>query len=638
MVYYILIYFGGDILMKKAKALILDNLDIFLFFVLVTIKTFFMEARIANTYSYYTYFMKPTIASLLVLGSFAFLFKKKGRTKYLYTCNLVITIFMVSDMVYYRYFKDVLSIMVLRNAFLLDSVSSSVKDIIKITDFLFFADCIVLPFIHRYKNKICSVYKFKVRLGVFAVALILGLGMEVQSFVALSHEQPRLLSTMFNKTYIEKMLGFANYHAVDVYNTASNFINSSLPLSKAKENEIMTFMSNNSKNSTSAVKKLSNSAKGKNLIMIQVEALQQFVIGKSINGQEITPNLNKWLGRSVYFNNCFYQVAAGGTSDAEFMTNNSLYPTPAGAVYYLYPNDTYDSLGTQLHKAGYGTFAFHGYNQTFWNRNIMYKAEGFDKFYNENDFKIDEVVGMGLSDKSFLNQSLTKLQNLKSPFFSFLITLSSHHPFNDTAHYGDFNVGEYEDTFMGNYLKAIHYTDEQLGMFLDGLQQNGLLDNSIVVLYGDHFAMPKEHQADLEKFIGDGSMNDEQWLSYQKVPLMIHFPKDANKGVNNEYCGQVDVYPTIANLFGLSDKTLLGHDLFNTTNNTVIFRNGSFINKDYCYVSQSDTYYNTNTAEVVPSTSALKDEKENVINILDYSDEILKHNLLKKIDNSAENK
>lgn len=78
--------------------------------------------------------------------------------------------------------------------------------------------------------------------------------------------------------------------------------------------------------------------------------------------------------------------------------------------------------------------------------------------------------------------------------------------------------------------------------------------------------------------------------------------------------------------------------MFNTVNNTVIFRNGSFINKDYCYVSQSDTYYNTNTAEVVPSTSALKDEKENVINILDYSDEILKHNLLKKIDNSAGNK
>lgn len=623
--------------MKKAKIILLDNLDIILFFVLVTIKTFFMEAKIANTYIYYTYFMKPTIASLLVLGSFAFLFKKQGRTKYLYTCNLVITIFMVSDMIYYRYFKDVLSIMVIRNAFLLDSVSSSIKDVIKITDFIFFADCVLLPFIHRYKNKVCNVYKFKVRLGIFTVALILGLGIEIQSFAALSHEQPRLLSTMFNKTYIEKMLGFANYHAVDVYNTAANLINSSLPLSKAKENEIMTFMSNNSK-SISTGKNLTNSAKGKNLIVIQVEALQQFVIGKSVNGQEITPNLNRWLGKSTYFDNCFYQVAAGGTSDAEFLVNNSLYPAPEGAVYYLYPNDTFDSLGKQLQKSGYGTFAFHGYNQTFWNRNIMYKSEGFDKFYNENDYKIDEVIGMGLSDKSFLNQSITKLQSLKSPFFSFLITLSSHHPFNDTAHYGDFNVGEFENTFMGNYLKAIHYTDEQLGMFLDSLQQNGMMDNSIIILYGDHFAMPKEHQADLEKFLGNGALNDEQWLSCQKVPLMIHFPGDANKGVNEEYCGQVDVYPTIANLFGLSHNTLLGHDLFNTANNTVIFRNGSFINKDYCYVSQSDAFYNTSTSTVVQATSDLNNEKQNVIKILDYSDEILKHNLLKKIDTSTEDK
>jgi phosphoglycerol transferase MdoB-like AlkP superfamily enzyme len=195
-----------------------------------------------------------------------------------------------------------------------------------------------------------------------------------------------------------------NYHYLDFYNFISFNISRKSPVSKSEQTAIQTFFQDNSFHNNN----LNGAAKGKNLIMIQVEALQEFVINAKINGQEITPNLNKWIKKSAYFNNFFYQVSAGGTSDAEFMSNNSLYPSPSGAAYYLYPNNEYNSLPKSLKDNGYSTAALHGFKGTFWNRDVMYKAVGFDNFYSERDFNIDSTVGLGLSDKSFLNQSVDK--------------------------------------------------------------------------------------------------------------------------------------------------------------------------------------------------------------------------------------
>lgn len=613
--------------MAKIKTFIISNLDIILFFLLVLTKTIFMIANVSNTYTNFQFFIKPTLASLLFLGSFAFLLPKSKRTKYLYACNLIITIFMVVDIEYFRYFKDLLSIMVLRNIFLLKSVSSSVKDVIRIKDFIYFADLVVLPFIHRFKNKRAQEYSKGVRAAIFAVMLVVGLIVDSYSIYGVSKDQPRLLTTMYNKVYIAKVLGSVNYHAIDIFDTAASKIQSSIPISKSKETEIAQYIkSTGAKDQDSNMK---GYASGKNLIIIQVEALQQFVINRSINGQAITPNLNRWIGKSTYFNNCFYQIAAGGTSDAEFMVNNSLYPAPAGAAYYLYPGDTFNSLAKAFDKKGYQTNALHGYDQTFWNRNIMYNAEGFDHFYNKNDYKISEVVGMGISDKAFLTQSIDKINHMKKPYYSFLITLSSHFPYDDTKGYGDFNVGQYEGTLLGNYLKGIHYTDEQLGMFLDKLEQEGITKDSMIVLYGDHYAIPREYQSQLQSFLNLSSMDDYTWINQQKIPLLIHFPDDAYKGVNNMYCGQMDIYPTLANLYNLPQTGLFGKDLFNTTEDTVIFRNGSFIDGHYYYNSQTGIYYDVSSGSKTNETADLHSKKEKVLTELEYSDDILNHNLFK---------
>ena len=620
--------------MNSIKSYIIDISDVLFFTIIITIKSIFFS-KYLNYTDVTKHIFWPIFSSVIILAGISFLFKKKARARFLFILNVLITIFIISDITYFKYFKDLISIPVLKNGIMLGAVKSSVGNLFDFRDLLYAADLVfIVPVIHRIKYKKGREYSTKIKLAFFSVLLVFGLSIDAFSMISLEKEQPRLLTTMYNRVYVVKKLGIVNYHALDLFSAASVQIAKSTPVSSKTENQIKSFLQSNTEKSTN----YKGYADGKNLLMIQVEALQNFVIGSKINGVEVTPNLNRWVNKSMYFNNFYYQIAAGGTSDAEFMTNNSLYPAPSGAAYYLYCGNSFNSMPQAFKEKGYTTAAMHGYRETFWNRNVMYKKMQFDKFYNENDYNLKETIGLGLSDKEFLNQSIEKIKSLKQPYYSFMITLSSHFPYDDTKNYGSFNVGEYENTMLGNYLEAIHYTDAQLGAFLDKMESQGLLDNTVVVLYGDHYAIPKSDEASLDKFLNITKPNELSWMELQKVPMFIHFPKDANKGVNSTYTGEMDVYPTIANLFNLPAKSLLGKDVLNPKNENVIFRNGSFTDGSVFYLSQSSNYYDIKSGSKISENDALKSKKENVLNQLEYSDEIMKHDLLKKFDKETKSK
>jgi len=121
-----------------------------------------------------------------------------------------------------------------------------------------------------------------------------------------------------------------------------------------------------------------------------------------------------------------------------------------------------------------------------------------------------------LSDSSFFRQSFDKIDTTK-PFYSFYITLSSHHPFTYFEDY-DFDVGEFEGTYIGNYLKAANYLDKCIGEFIAELKKRGLYDNSLLVFYGDHAAVKKIEADGLMKLL-DMEYSEPEWMKLQKVPL-----------------------------------------------------------------------------------------------------------------------
>lgn len=593
----------------------------------------FYGKEISPEFFSYKYILLPVIASVGVLLGIGYFLPKHKRTKFLYVLNIIISSIILADLLYYRYYKDIISIGAIRNAFLLGGVASSITSLFKLMDCVYFLDILlIIPFLKVYRNMPYKENKKIIRIGMGSLILVGAILLNGINIYKLSVDQPGLLNTMSNRIYITKVLGNVNFHVIDAYQFTKNKINNSKKLPEAKEKELVNTFEGKSEIQGN---KLKGVGEGKNLIVIQVEALQQFAINAKVEGQEVTPNLNKWINKSMYFDNYFYQVAAGNTSDAEFLSNNSLYPAASGAAYYMYSGNQFKSLPSTLQDKGYYTAAMHGYKDGFWNRNVMYKAQKFQDFHGESTYNIDEEVGLGLSDKSFFNQSLEKMKTFKQPFYSFLISLSSHFPYDDVKGYGEFNVGKYEGSFLGNYLKGIHYTDAQLGMFLENLEKEGYLDNSIVVIYGDHNAISKNYIQELYDFVGEKSPNDLKWYELQKVPMMIHFPQDQNKGVNHTYGGQIDLYPTLANLYNLPRKYMLGNDLLNVKEPKVTFRNGSFTDGKVFYVSWTGEYYDIKTGEKITETEELKDKKQESEKDLQSSDELLNHNLIKKLESES---
>lgn len=308
--------------------------------------------------------------------------------------------------------------------------------------------------------------------------------------------------------------------------------------------------------------------KDKNLIIIQVESLQKSFMDREIEDEEITPNLNKLVREkgSIYFSNYFELLGFGNTSDAEYVSLHSMYPNTIDSSYVTYENTKTYGLPLLAKSKGYKTSSLHGYSGEFYNRNFYHKNIGFEKSYFGEYYKQDEKIGMGLSDKSFFNQSLDilKEENKNGPFFSFLITLTSHIPYEMPDEYRIFSKlkPEYENSGVYKYIDSIHYLDKELGNFLDQLDKEGLLDSSIVAIYGDHYAIEindQKEKKDMSKFLGHEYYYDDML----NIPLVLLVPNlEENIEVKN-LGSQVDFYPTIINLLGWNEEVvpMFGIDL-----------------------------------------------------------------------------
>jgi len=313
------------------------------------------------------------------------------------------------------------------------------------------------------------------------------------------------------------------------------------------------------------------SAQGKNLIIVQFESLENVVLFQKINGQEITPNLNKLAKEGLYFDHYYTQVGPGNTADAEFVTLNSLYPLPNTVAFIDFAHNKYNALPSLLKEDGYHTYSLHSDVPTFWNRSNIYPALGYETIFSKSSFSIPDNSGFeNLSDGDFFVQSLEKMENFESPFMATLITLSSHTPFfipkkSQTLVFPENDL--YTET-QKNYLQSIHYSDDALGQFIAGLKKNGKYDNSLIAIYGDHGAL-----TGIGNVMGSSTSTvfPELRSSVEgSVPLII-LGSSLPAKTYDSYGSHLDFYPTIANLLGISPSSILfGQDLLGNTHRVTI--------------------------------------------------------------------
>ena len=395
----------------------------------------------------------------------------------------------------------------------------------------------------------------------------------------------------------------------------------------------------------------------------------------SFNGQEVTPNLNKLASEGMFFSNFYSPVSVGTSSDAELMFNTSLLPTKNGTAFVSYSNRTYNATPKLLAEKGYYTFSMHGNNADFWNRRSMHKSLGYDRFYSKEDYDVTEenTVGLGINDYAFFDQSVEKLTKIAEKYdkwYGMMMMLSNHTPFSEVDKYGDFPVDiketvtnedgtteevsypYMEGTKLGNYFKSAHYADGAIGELVTRLDEEGLLDNTVLIIYGDHDArLPRSdynrlynYDKETDSVLDKEDPNYKEYDSYQyelgrKVPLIIWTKDMKGTDLNKEYTNVMSMYdvePTLGNMFGYSNEYALGHDIFDIKDkNIVVFPNGNWLTNKVYYNSQKGEYLSL-TEEPV-TEEEIKKNNEYASELLDVSNDIIVFDLLKE-DQTDENR
>ncbi len=508
-------------------------------------------------------------------------FKTRGDVVFIVLYTIFSIIFLV-DVVYYKQFNARASVIILHQLGLVGDVKSSVNELITIHHFVAILDIPLWIALTAYIKRAKLDVKINMKV-LSALPITLACILVITPFRA-----------TFSETVVKRE--FFSYHVMDVISATTGAGGG-----EVSENDLLAEINYRNKIYTdeSALKKLKYNAvaQGKNLIVVQMESFQNFVINYEYNGQEVTPNLNALIkDQSIYYNNYYEHLGLGNTSDAEFATNNSAYPTAYGQSYGLYTNNTFRGLPWQLRDQGYKAMAFHGYKPEFWNREAAYPAQGFEKFYSEVDYNVDEKLGLGISDVSFFKQNIQFLKEQKQPFYSFMITLSNHHPFQMPKEYQGIKLRDEESgTLVGDYLNGINYTDKAIGVFIEELKANGLYDNSIIVFYGDHHGLntsDEESKIVLEKMFGRPVLFDDML----EIPLIVHMPGSGITETVETIGSQIDFLPTILNLLGVKNDNYLifGKDLNNSPfeGSYAAFQRyvpyGSFISDKYIFEMSND--------------------------------------------------
>ena len=324
-------------------------------------------------------------------------------------------------------------------------------------------------------------------------------------------------------------------------------------------------------------------AQGKNLIVVQVEALQDFAVDYRVGDQAVMPHLARWPDRALRFTNVTDQTSTGRTSDAEFATLVSLPPPDDGAVAFRFAGNQHVGLPAVLAEHGYMTLSAIPFEPGFWNRRETLPAYGFERRLFDVDFEVTDQIGWGLNDRDFLQQVVPRLASLPRPFAAWLITLSLHHPFDDFPdRHKVLELGSLENTTFGNYLHAMHFFDQALADFEAALARAGLFDESVLVVFGDHDAGFRRDQA---ANMGVG-VDDPGWELGDRVPFFVRLPQAPERlsGAVPVAAGQIDFAPTLLALMGIDPTHLpyMGRNLLGEPGDEPVLRpNGRWLNSTH---------------------------------------------------------
>lgn len=634
-------------MITKIKEILINNIFFLTYIIVNFINSFILRLVTVNNF----YSIEPLLCDLsliIFIGSFMFLLNEKVRFRYLIIVSSIMCFICVSNSIYYDNYSSFVTLSQISATKQMMDIKNAIFSIIEFKHLIYLICIPILIFVGK-KNKSVFVK------NSFIYSLIISISLFLVFCLLLVPTDWGKLTKQWYREFIVMKFGVYFYQVNDIvinivpsFNSYVGSDQASIKFNYYFDNKVNSIVPN----------EYTNIFLDKNLLVIHAESIQNFVINEKINNKEITPFLNKLVDEGLYFSNFYSQDSLGTSSDSEFTFNSSLLPASDGIVFINYWDRFYITIPKLLKEKGYYTFSMHGNDGNFWNRILAHESLGYNKFYYQSkDYVLDETIGLGLSDKSFFNQSINYIKDISknnSKFYGTMIMLTNHTPFTDIDELSDFDVTNsyikdgvlikndfLEGTTLGSYIKSVNYADSAIELFINELDKSGLLENTVIVIYGDHDS--KIQKEEFEKFynydrnngnyynIGDSNyydFNDFEYELNRKVPFII-WSKDIklNEEVNKPM-GMIDIFPTLGNMFGFSNHYALGNDIFSAEDNTVVFPNGNWLTDKVYYDNQKQEKYLLTTTDVTLDYLNRKINYSN--NIVQLSNDIIVYDLLKK--------
>ena len=573
------------------------------------------------------------IAAMICLMTLPAMFVRgKAKTSLQYIIAAILSLIWFATSIYYSYYGSIPTYLTLTHIGQVGQISESVTSAIEPYMILYFADFILLPLMTMIWGS-----KLVVRTHYWT-ARTRKKRPKLRALIIFTLSLIMCITIVFTSKHIENEHALANRLGVITYQfvlLGQGKAEATGQLSEEERDQtlaqIQEWFAERNKPDHSIYHGV---AEGRNLIVVQLESFQNFVIGLKVGDQEVTPNLNALIQDSFYFPRMYQQIGEGNTSDAEFILNTGVYPLGTPNMSNFVEGKNVPSLPRTLDTLGYDSYTFHVNDVTFWNRDEMYPALGFDKYFDSKSFVNDHFNSFGASDEEFYKvvfQQIEEFNKTERPFYTQLITTSSHHPFVIPKKDQHLVLPTtYADTQLGNYLQALRYTDEQLGIFIQQLKDAGMWEQSVMAIYGDHAGLQSKD-------------NDPAWVSEQlgipyhdtisrmNIPFILSVP-----GVEGEVidtiAGQVDMLPTIYNVLGIDNdvhgQVMFGTDLLNAETNIIGVRyylpKGTFLNDDVLFVPglgfNDGVATNLKTFQKVEIGNELKADYDYILELMKMSD------------------
>jgi phosphoglycerol transferase MdoB-like AlkP superfamily enzyme len=493
---------------------------------------------------------------------------------------------------------------------------------------LFWIDNIVIALLSilTYKKTKKTVYSNM----VLKIALILIIVL-LNVYIITNKINDIYTSKGYNKSLIVQDASIYYYHFEDAKEYIfSKFINEKIDEEKLKN----AYEENiNEKESTT---EYTGVAQDCNVIILQLESLNEYIIGKTVNGKEITPNLNKFFSDNIYCKD-MYNQGLGTTADSEFEMENSMYPLENGYVFQKYYANNWLDIYTTLRNNGYHTSFMHPNTSKFWNREEVYNTGyNIDEYYDIDSFTNIESAGEFYSDEGFFEEAVNIMNSYDKTFCTTLVSVTTHIPFYLT---GVSNLEEkltittndligYESETYKNYLISCNFVDYAFGKFLENLEETGLIENSILVVYGDHGA-GLTNIYEIKKLYKE---NNIEYTEFENITKDVHIPfgiKIPGVDISNTIersVSKIDIKPTILDLLGIENNFSIGSSIFSQKDYSFIKGLGYITSSNY---SINNKYYNRQTSSETAENDELKKLLKKMEKEIYLSDTIIKNNLLK---------